>query len=193
MLIGSSAYTEVLGGIRGLDTDHDSKSCCINAHSSDSVARRKPLTRSPEMEARNWRRRRLHGSVRAQAQPVAKSRHRVTTLLQLEFAVSDFRVQLFALSHAQGLRFKIASCQLPAALVQCHRGRPHKPLLQDANATKTPLVKILPIAYEVRCIGKREFLFEGLHCIDEDLSVFQDFRVIASEVNIDASPAQLPV
>jgi hypothetical protein len=124
---------------------------------------------------------------------VPKSRHCVTTLLQLEFAVRDFRVQLFALSHAQGLRFKIASCQLPASLVQCHRGRPHKPLLQYANATKTPLVQKFPIDYEVRCSGKREFLFEGLHCIDEDLPVFRDFRVITTEVNIDASPAQLPV
>jgi hypothetical protein len=145
------------------------------------------------MEARNWQGRRLHRSVRAQAQPVAKSRHRVTTLLQFEFAVSYFRVQLFALSHTQGLRFKIASCQLPASLVQCLRGRTHEPLLQDANATKTPLEQILPIAYEVRCIGKRKFFFEGLHSINEDLPIFREFRVIASEVNIDASPAQLPV
>src|SRR5260370_32875108 len=113
MPIGSSAYTGVLGGIRGRDTDHDSKSCCISAHSSDSVARRKPLTRSPEMEARNWRRRRLYGPVRAQAQPVAKSRHCVPTFLHLEFAVRNFRVNLFALRQAQDLEFKLESGQRP--------------------------------------------------------------------------------
>jgi hypothetical protein len=49
-------------------------------------------------------------------------------------------VHLLALSNGQRLGFEMVSRQPLVAFLERHGDSPHQPFLQDADATKTPLV-----------------------------------------------------
>ena len=74
-----------------------------------------------------------------------------------------------------------------------NRGRKplDEPIFQNADTTDAALVKVLPKLDQVRWVWQRHLLSERLKNLRERLAVCGLRHIVAREMEIDASPAQL--
>jgi len=71
--------------------------------------------------------------------------------------------------------------------------RPNQPLLQHPYTANTALIEEFPVVREVRRVSDGQLLRKGIQYAYEGLSVGSRFCPITREVDVNASPAQLPI
>jgi hypothetical protein len=133
------------------------------------------------------------GRLRTQTQPATKPRRCLAPFVQFQFFMGCFRVHLFTLRNGQCLQLKGRPRHLAEAHPRRYSRSPHKPSLQNPDASETSLIQKLPISYQIRRAFEWKGLFEGLHDIDEHLPIFRIFSPVPGQMNINASPAELRV